>query len=150
LRAFSIQHLENAALNAIHRIQLAREFNLTAWEGLAYDELSKRDSALTDEEAQVLGVAALAKLARAREEEMLKKGKELGEQEHKEELKREQEEQARKEQEEKAKQEAAAKTKKEAVARRAANQKALRNAVAMLKRVAEEKAKRDFNSTAGY
>lgn len=108
LRAFSIQGLEKAPLGPIQRIQLAREFDLTSWEGPAFTELSKRDTALTDEEAQVLGIDTFVELTRAREGEKLKRGKELGEQEHKEKLKKEQEE---REKAEKAKKEAEEKSK---------------------------------------
>ncbi|ELU43208.1 hypothetical protein AG1IA_02750 [Rhizoctonia solani AG-1 IA] len=91
LRAFAIRNLEKASLVPIQRIQLAREFGLSSWEGPAYKELSEREAAITEEEAQVLGFAAFTKVAREREEAMMKRGKVLGEQEHKDKLKKEQE-----------------------------------------------------------
>ncbi|CAE6424573.1 unnamed protein product [Rhizoctonia solani] len=87
LRNYAIQELEKANLSAIQRIQIAREFGLTSWEVPAYSELSKREAALTEEEAQVLGFSTFAIIARAREEESLKRGKALGKQELKDEIK---------------------------------------------------------------
>ncbi|CCO27239.1 hypothetical protein BN14_01275 [Rhizoctonia solani AG-1 IB] len=87
LRNYTIQELEKANLSAIQRIQIAREFGLTSWEVPAYSELSKREAALTEEEAQVLGFSTFAIIARAREEESLKRGKALGKQELKDEIK---------------------------------------------------------------
>ncbi|KAF8707556.1 BTB/POZ domain, partial [Rhizoctonia solani] len=112
LRAFAIQHLEKMSLVPIQRIQLAREFGLSSWEGPAYKELSDREKAITEEEAQVLGFAAFTKVAREREEAMLKRGKVLGEQEHKGKIKKEQEEKAKKEAEGKAKKAAEEKQRK--------------------------------------
>ncbi|KAF8605213.1 hypothetical protein BDV93DRAFT_76835 [Ceratobasidium sp. AG-I] len=74
LRAFSITFLEGASLSAIQRIQLAREFRLTTWEGPAYNELYTREEAITREEARALGCDAFSVVARMREEN-LKKGK---------------------------------------------------------------------------
>ncbi|CAE6456696.1 unnamed protein product [Rhizoctonia solani] len=87
LRSYAMQELEKASLSAIQRIQIAREFGLTSWEIPAYNELSKRETALTEEEAQILGFSAFAIIARAREEESLKRGKALGKQELKDEIK---------------------------------------------------------------
>ncbi|KAG8700602.1 hypothetical protein FRC11_012811, partial [Ceratobasidium sp. 423] len=129
MRTFTIQHLEKVSLGAIQRIQLAREFGLPSWEGPAYKELSERESPITEEEAQILGFSAFSKVARTREEVILKRGKQLGEQEHKDKLKREQEEKAKKEAEakkaaeEKAKKDAEEKAKKEAEAKKAAEAK---------------------------
>ncbi|KAF8679734.1 hypothetical protein RHS04_04073 [Rhizoctonia solani] len=111
LRAFAIQHLEKMSLVPIQRIQLAREFGLSSWKGPAYKELSDREKAITEEEARVLGFAAFTKMAREREEAMLKRGKVLGEQEHKGKLKKEQEK-AKKEAEGKAKKAAEEKQRK--------------------------------------
>ncbi|CAE6463408.1 unnamed protein product [Rhizoctonia solani] len=155
MRTFTIQHLEKVSLGAIQRIQLAREFGLPSWEGPAYKELTERENPITEEEAQVLGFAAFSKVARTREEVILKKGKLLGEQEHKDKLKKEQEEKAKreaeakkaaeekakKEAEEKAKKEAEEKAKKDAEAKKAAEEKAKKDAEA--KKAAEEKAKKD-------
>lgn len=67
LRAFSLSSLEDASLSAIARIQLAREFNLSPWEDLAYEELCNREEAITREEARVLGTDMVSDIARARE-----------------------------------------------------------------------------------
>ncbi|KAG9074275.1 hypothetical protein FRC06_010803 [Ceratobasidium sp. 370] len=69
LRAFSIQHLEAAALGAVERIRLAREFGIGSWEDPAFAELYKRDEAITLEEAAVLGLETFVQVARAREQE---------------------------------------------------------------------------------
>ncbi|CAE7192797.1 unnamed protein product [Rhizoctonia solani] len=132
MRDFAIQHLEKASLGAIQRIQLAREFGLLSWEDPAYKELSERENAITEEEAQVLGFAAFAKLAQAREE-------------HKDKLKKEQEEKAKKEAEAKAKKEAEEKARKEAEvkAKKEAEEKAKKEAEAKAKKEAEEKAKKE-------
>ncbi|KAG8700603.1 hypothetical protein FRC11_012812, partial [Ceratobasidium sp. 423] len=87
LRNYAIQELEKTCLSAIQRIQIAREFGLVSWEEPAYSELSKREASLTQEEAQILGLSAFAKIAQAREEESLKKGKALGKQELMKEIK---------------------------------------------------------------
>ncbi|CAE6456688.1 unnamed protein product [Rhizoctonia solani] len=139
LRAFAIQHLEKLSLAAIQRIQLAREFGLSSWEDPAYKELSEREKALTEEEAQVLGFSAFARVAQEREGVTLKRGKALGVQEHKDQLKKEQEEKAKKEAEAKAKKEAEEKAKKEAEekAKKEAEEKAKKEAEA--KKAAETK-----------
>ncbi|KAF8605208.1 hypothetical protein BDV93DRAFT_543742 [Ceratobasidium sp. AG-I] len=72
LRAFSITHLEGIHLLAIHRIELAREFQLTSWEGPAYDELYTREQAITQQEARVLGSDAFTVVAGIREENLKK------------------------------------------------------------------------------
>ncbi|KAF8605205.1 hypothetical protein BDV93DRAFT_543740 [Ceratobasidium sp. AG-I] len=147
LRTFCIKQLEGVSLSAIKRIQLAREFQLTAWEGPAYDELYHREQAITKEEAQILGVAAFVEVARVREEEKLKKGKEIGEKTQIEKARKEAEEKAR---QEKAKQEAEAKAKKEAEEKakkeaeeKAKKEKEKKEAEAKAKKEAEEKAKKD-------
>lgn len=88
LRAYSIDRLEKARLGPVQRITLAREFGLTSWEEPAFEELYKREDALTDEEAEILGVISFAKVARMREGEKLKQGKEIGEREYKRSLER--------------------------------------------------------------
>ncbi|CAE6500703.1 unnamed protein product [Rhizoctonia solani] len=150
MRAFAIQHLEKVSLDAIQRIQLAREFGLSSWEDPAFKELSERESAITEGEAQVLGFATFAKLAQAREDVMLKKGKQLGEEEHKERVRKEQEEKAKKEAEAKAKKEAEDKAKKEAEAKakKEAEEKAKREAEAKAKKEAEDKAKKEAEAKA--
>ncbi|KAF8761768.1 hypothetical protein RHS01_00464 [Rhizoctonia solani] len=92
LRAFAIQHLEKMSL------------------GPAYKELSDREKAITEEEAGA-GIRCFYQMAREREEAMLKRGKVLGEQEHKGKLKKEQEK-AKKEAEGKAKKAAEEKQRK--------------------------------------
>ncbi|KAF8605207.1 hypothetical protein BDV93DRAFT_507271 [Ceratobasidium sp. AG-I] len=73
LRAFSITHLEGLPLSAIQRIELAREFQLTSWEGPAYDELYEREEAITVEEARVLGIDSFAEVVKKREEAKAKR-----------------------------------------------------------------------------
>ncbi|CAE7136566.1 unnamed protein product [Rhizoctonia solani] len=87
LRDYTVRELEKASLGPIQRIQIAREFDLKSWEVPAYSELSKREAALTQEEAQILGVSAFTMIAQAREKEILKRGMVLGKQELKEEIK---------------------------------------------------------------
>ncbi|KDN49515.1 hypothetical protein RSAG8_02217, partial [Rhizoctonia solani AG-8 WAC10335] len=132
MRTFAIRRLEKVSLGAIQRIQLAREFGLPSWEAPACKELSERENAITEEEAQVLGFATFSKLAQAREDVILKKGKQLGEQEHKE-----AEEKAKKEAEAKAK----AKKEADEKAKKEADEKAKKEAEAKAKKEADEKAK---------
>ncbi|CAE6463397.1 unnamed protein product [Rhizoctonia solani] len=87
LRNYAIRELEKACLGAIQRIQIAREFDLASWEAPAYSELSKRETPLTQEEAEILGFSAFAMVAQAREEESLRRGKTLGKQEIMKEIK---------------------------------------------------------------
>ncbi|CUA73781.1 hypothetical protein RSOLAG22IIIB_01298 [Rhizoctonia solani] len=150
MRTFAIQHLEKMSLGAIQRIQLAREFGLSSWEDPAFKELSERENAITEDEAQVLGFTTFARLAQAREDVVLKRGKLLGEQEHKDKLKKEQEEKAKKEAEAKAKKEAEEKAKKEAEAKakKEAEEKAKKEAEAKAKKEAEEKAKKEAEAKA--
>ncbi|KAJ1310941.1 hypothetical protein OPQ81_009453 [Rhizoctonia solani] len=103
LRSYAIGELEKASLGAIQRIQIAQEFGLVSWEAPAYSELSKREDALTSEEAQILGFSAFAAIAQAREEESLKRGKTLGKQELMKEIKLGQERVKKKRGEERAK-----------------------------------------------
>ncbi|CAE6395904.1 unnamed protein product [Rhizoctonia solani] len=86
LRDYAIRELGKASLGAIQRIQIAREFGLASWEAPAYSELSRREAALTQEEAQILGFSAFTTIVQAREEEILKRGMVLGKQELKEEI----------------------------------------------------------------
>ncbi|KAH7344493.1 hypothetical protein B0J17DRAFT_726629 [Rhizoctonia solani] len=103
LRNYTMQELEKASLSAIERIQIAREFGLASWEAPAYSELSKRETTLTEEEAQILGFSAFAMIAQAREEESLKRGRSLGKQELAEEIKMGHEKIKKKREEERAK-----------------------------------------------
>jgi hypothetical protein len=75
LRAFTVKNLEKVSLSAVERIRLAREFGLTSWEGPAYAELHERDDAITIEEAAVLGLDAFVRVAKAREQELRRRGK---------------------------------------------------------------------------
>ncbi|KAH7344492.1 hypothetical protein B0J17DRAFT_702162 [Rhizoctonia solani] len=157
LRAFAIQHLENVSLDAIQRIQLAREFGLSSWEDPAYKELFERENVITEEEAQVLGFAAFARVARAREDAVMKKGK-LLKKEQEEKTRKEAEAKAKKDAEEKAKKEAEAKAKKETEerakkeaeekAKKEAEEKARKDAEEKAKKEAEEKAKREAEAKA--
>ncbi|CAE6469556.1 unnamed protein product [Rhizoctonia solani] len=76
LRKFSIDRLESASLCALQRIQLAREFDLTAWDESAFLELATREEPITKEEARELGFEKFEELAKAREDEKRKKGAE--------------------------------------------------------------------------
>ncbi|EUC65451.1 hypothetical protein RSOL_446170, partial [Rhizoctonia solani AG-3 Rhs1AP] len=76
LRKFSIDRLESASLCALQRIQLAREFDLTAWDEAAFLELATREEPITKEEARELGFEKFEELAKAREDEKRKKGAE--------------------------------------------------------------------------
>jgi hypothetical protein len=68
LRTFAITRLEATQIEAIQRIQIAREFGLESWEGPAYQELCDREGAITQAEARVLGVDAFVEVAKKREE----------------------------------------------------------------------------------
>ncbi|KAG8715446.1 hypothetical protein FRC11_004106 [Ceratobasidium sp. 423] len=67
LRAYSITHLNRAALGPIRRIEIARECKLPEWEEPAYIELGQRDEPITAEEAAVLGLETLTDISRRRE-----------------------------------------------------------------------------------
>ncbi|KAG8748457.1 hypothetical protein FRC10_003590 [Ceratobasidium sp. 414] len=69
LRNFTISGLEKAGLSAIERIRLSDEFLLPAWEKPAFTELCRRPGAITQSEAQVLGVERFAQVAHIREVE---------------------------------------------------------------------------------
>ncbi|KAF8599375.1 hypothetical protein BDV93DRAFT_526164 [Ceratobasidium sp. AG-I] len=77
LRTFAIKRLQDASLTAIDRIRLAREFGLSTWEEPAYVELCERDEALTTSEASVLGLNTFVELARIREKEQRRRGKDI-------------------------------------------------------------------------
>lgn len=77
LRVFAIKHLENASLSAVERIKLAREFNVLSWEEPAYIELCERDEAITMLEAAVLGLDAFVHVARIREKEQRRRGRDI-------------------------------------------------------------------------
>ncbi|CAE6456682.1 unnamed protein product [Rhizoctonia solani] len=100
LRKFSIDRLESASLSAIQRIELAREFDLTAWDERAFQELVGRDEPITKDEAKMIGFERFEELARARENEKLKKGMEEGSARRDQEEKRKRDEEERKKQEE--------------------------------------------------
>ncbi|KAJ1310938.1 hypothetical protein OPQ81_009450 [Rhizoctonia solani] len=74
LRKFSIDKLGASSLTPIQRIQLAREFDLTAWDESAFQELATREEPITKEEAKALGFEKFEELAKAREDEKRKKG----------------------------------------------------------------------------
>ncbi|KAF8599369.1 hypothetical protein BDV93DRAFT_526161 [Ceratobasidium sp. AG-I] len=77
LRTFAIKRLQDASLTAVERIQLAREFGLSSWEEPAYIELCERDEAITTSEASVLGLNAFVELARIREKEQRRRGRDI-------------------------------------------------------------------------
>jgi hypothetical protein len=77
LRAFTITNLERISLCAVERIRLAREFGLASWEGPAYAELHERDDAITIEEATILGLDAFVRVAKAREQELRHKDRDV-------------------------------------------------------------------------
>ncbi|KAF8605209.1 hypothetical protein BDV93DRAFT_605680 [Ceratobasidium sp. AG-I] len=141
LRAFSIAHLEGLPLSAIQRIELAREFQLTSWEGPAYNELYTREEAITRAEARILGSDAFSVVAEMREENLRREQAVL----------REAAAQARREFDEQANRVARerGKERREANARWEAAQKALggaekanRETLSRVKREAEEQANR--------
>ncbi|KAF8593196.1 hypothetical protein BDV93DRAFT_588022 [Ceratobasidium sp. AG-I] len=70
LRIFAISKLENAKLNAVERIRLAREFDIPSWEEPAYLEICERDEPLTMPEAGVLGLEAVLYVGVVREREL--------------------------------------------------------------------------------
>lgn len=69
LRSYAIQHLERANLPAIERIKIAREFELTPWEGPSFKELYERKEPITRQEAKVLGLDDYVRVVNAREKE---------------------------------------------------------------------------------
>jgi hypothetical protein len=74
LRTFAINKLEKTSLSAIERIRISREFSFTSWEAPAYVELCERDKAITEDEANVLGMSAFVQVAKIREKEQRRKG----------------------------------------------------------------------------
>lgn len=78
LRKFSIERLEKWSLLAIQRIELARDFDLTAWKDSAYKGLWTREEVIKNEEARVLGTDMMEEVAKAQEEENHKRKKEIG------------------------------------------------------------------------
>ncbi|KAG8682725.1 hypothetical protein FRC11_014490 [Ceratobasidium sp. 423] len=163
LRKFSIDKLGASSLTPLQRIQLAREFDLTAWDESAFHELATRDEPITKEEAKGLGFEKFEELAKAREEEKRKKGVEeervrRGEEERKkkeeeaqrqreeeERKKREEEERVRREEEERKKHEEEERKKREEEERvkKEAEEKAKQEAEEKAKKEAEEKAKQE-------
>ncbi|KAF8594460.1 hypothetical protein BDV93DRAFT_611864 [Ceratobasidium sp. AG-I] len=77
LRSFAIKGLQDASLGAIDRIQLAREFGLSSWKEPAYIELCERDEPITTLEASVLGLNVFVQLARIREKEQRRRGRDI-------------------------------------------------------------------------
>lgn len=75
LRAYSIKHIEQAQLPAVERVKLGREFRLTLWEQSAFYGLCMRDEAITMDEASMLGLQTLVRLAQIREKEQCRRGK---------------------------------------------------------------------------
>ncbi|CAE6493029.1 unnamed protein product [Rhizoctonia solani] len=77
LREYCIQHLETLELDAVKRIEIAREFHLPAWEGPAYHELGARDEPITREEAKIIGLDAFVCIAEMREKEQRRRRDEV-------------------------------------------------------------------------
>ncbi|CAE6424596.1 unnamed protein product [Rhizoctonia solani] len=102
LRKFSIDRLESANLSAIQRIELAREFDLSGWDERAFQELVERSEPITKDEAKVIGFERFEELAKARENEKVKKGMEDERVRRGEEEKKKEEEEKKKKQEEEA------------------------------------------------
>ena len=75
LRAFTTKHLENVPLSGIQRISLSREFGFSSWKGPAYVELCEWDEAITKEEADVMGIDALVRVAKIREIKQRRRGR---------------------------------------------------------------------------
>ncbi|CAE6416249.1 unnamed protein product [Rhizoctonia solani] len=78
LRDYAIRHLERAELSAIKRVEIARKFNIPTWIEPAYVELCDRNEAITEEEANTLGMTALVRIANIREKEQRRRGMEIG------------------------------------------------------------------------
>ncbi|KAF8596257.1 hypothetical protein BDV93DRAFT_548447 [Ceratobasidium sp. AG-I] len=64
-----------AELSAVERIRLAREFNIPLWEEPAYLELCERDEPMTMSEAEVLGPEVVVHVAKIREKEQWRRGR---------------------------------------------------------------------------
>ncbi|CAE6403310.1 unnamed protein product [Rhizoctonia solani] len=77
LRDYCIQYLERLELDAVKRIEIAREFHLPAWEGPASYELGMRDEPITKEEAKIIGLDAFVCIAEMREKEQRRRGEEI-------------------------------------------------------------------------
>ncbi|KAF8761423.1 hypothetical protein RHS01_01150 [Rhizoctonia solani] len=75
LRDYCVHYLETLPLDAVKRIELAREFDLPGWEEPAYRELEMRDEAITREEAKAIGLDAFVRIAESREREQRRRGK---------------------------------------------------------------------------
>ncbi|CAE6462925.1 unnamed protein product [Rhizoctonia solani] len=74
LRNYAIKHLKRAELTAIKRIEIARKFDLPSWEKPAFMDLCNRDESITEEEANILGVAAFLRVTEIREREQRRRG----------------------------------------------------------------------------
>ncbi|QRW19547.1 hypothetical protein RhiXN_00953 [Rhizoctonia solani] len=97
LRKFSVDRLEGAALSPIERIELAREFDLSAWDEGAFQELVGRDEPITRDEAKALGGIEEEKARREAEEK--KKAEEEEQRKREEEEKRQREEEEKRQEE---------------------------------------------------
>ncbi|KAI0357732.1 hypothetical protein OH77DRAFT_1398468 [Trametes cingulata] len=69
IRQYAIRELSThrSSLPTIEAIVLAREYDIPSWLGPAYAELVRRQTPLSDEEADRLGARTVAQVARARE-----------------------------------------------------------------------------------
>ncbi|CAE6473927.1 unnamed protein product [Rhizoctonia solani] len=77
LRDYCIKHLEKLELDAVKRIELAHELHISAWEKPAYDELARRDTLITREEAKIIGFDAFLSIIEMREKEQQRRLKEM-------------------------------------------------------------------------
>ncbi|CAE6403278.1 unnamed protein product [Rhizoctonia solani] len=77
LREYCIRYLETLELDAVKRIEIAREFHLPEWEEPAYHELGARDEPITREEAKIIGLDAFVCIAEMREKEQRRRRDEV-------------------------------------------------------------------------
>ncbi|KAG8727817.1 hypothetical protein FRC11_012397 [Ceratobasidium sp. 423] len=76
LRQFSISKLERAELSAIQRIKIAQELDVAHWTEPAFEELTNRVEPIQPDEARILGINALLRVANMREERRVRRGNE--------------------------------------------------------------------------
>ncbi|KAH7344491.1 hypothetical protein B0J17DRAFT_635622 [Rhizoctonia solani] len=74
LRRFSISKLERANLSAIQRIKIAHELDVVHWTEPAFEELANRAEPIQPDEARILGIDALLRVANMREERRARRG----------------------------------------------------------------------------
>ncbi|CAE6403690.1 unnamed protein product [Rhizoctonia solani] len=74
LRRFSISKLERANLSAIQRIKISHELDVVHWTEPAFEELANRAEPIQPDEARILGIDALLRVANMREERRARRG----------------------------------------------------------------------------